>query len=90
MAPEVAAMRDHYRELRMPVVIVAGGEDRVVDVGRHAVRLREQIPGSELRLVPGAGHMVHHAVPGQVAEAVEAVSGRSADAPRPVPPRLAA
>jgi len=78
MAPQVRAMRDGYGGLRMPVVIVAGAEDKVVDVGRHAARLREQIPGSELRLVPGAGHMVHHAVPGQVAEAVEAVSGRSA------------
>jgi pimeloyl-ACP methyl ester carboxylesterase len=60
-----------------------------VDVGRHAVRLREDIPGRELRLVPGAGHMVHHAAPGLVAEAVEAVAARSA-APRPVPPRLTA
>ncbi len=86
MAAGVAGMRDRYRGLRLPVVIVAGGEDRVVDVGRHAVRLREQIPGSELRLVPGAGHMVHHAVPGLVAEAVEAVSarGRPDDHDRPV------
>src|SRR4051794_32249292 len=78
MAYGVAAMRDHYQDLRMPVVIVAGSEDRVVDVGRHAVRLRERLPHATLRLVPGAGHMVHHAVPGEVAEAAEAVSGRSA------------
>jgi pimeloyl-ACP methyl ester carboxylesterase len=84
MAAGVAAMRDGYRGLRMPVVIVAGTEDRVVDVGRHAARLQGDIPGSELRLVPGAGHMVHHAVPGLVAELVEAVSGR-ADAPRSAP-----
>jgi pimeloyl-ACP methyl ester carboxylesterase len=82
MAYGVAAMRDHYQELRMPVVIMAGSNDQVVDVGRHAVRLREQIPHSELRLVPGAGHMVHHAVPEQVAEVIEAVSDRSV--PRPV------
>jgi pimeloyl-ACP methyl ester carboxylesterase len=88
MAYGVASMRDGYRGLRMPVVIAAGTEDRVVDVGRHAVRLQGDIPGSELRLVPGAGHMVHHAVPGLVAELVEAVSDRSA-APRSVP-RLAA
>ena len=75
MAAGVAAMRDRYRELDMPVVIMAGSEDRVVDVGRHAIRLREEIPRSDLRLVPGAGHMVHHAVPGQVADAVAAVAG---------------
>ena len=76
MAREVAAMRDRYGELHLPVMIMAGSEDQVVDVGRHAVRLREQIPHGELRLVPGAGHMVHHAVPGQVAEMIEAVQAR--------------
>ena len=89
MAYGAAAMRDRYRELDMPVVVMAGAEDRVVDVGRHAVRLREEIPRSDLRLVPGAGHMVHHAVPGQVAEVVEAVSAWSAGPSRPAA-RLAA
>lgn len=88
MAPQVRAMRDRYGDLDMPVVIMAGAEDKVVDVGRHAVRLRGQIPHADLRLVPGAGHMVHHAVPEQVAEAVEAVSARSTAAGPP--PRLAA
>ena len=75
MAYGVAAMREHYAELRMPVTIMAGSDDQVVDVGRHAIRLHKQIPHSELRLIPGAGHMVHHAVPGQVAELIEAVAG---------------
>ncbi len=67
-------MQDHYGELSMPVMIMAGSEDQAVDVGRHAIRLHEQIPHSELRLVPGAGHMVHHAVPEQVATMIEAVA----------------
>ena len=74
MARQVAAMRDRYGELRLPVVIMAGSDDQVVDVGRHAVRLHQQIPHSELELVPGAGHMVHHAVPEQVAEVIAAVA----------------
>ena len=74
MAREAAAMRDRYGELRLPMVIMAGSDDQVVDVGRQAIRLHEQIPYSELELVPGAGHMVHHAVPQQVADAVEAVA----------------
>src|SRR4051794_10026314 len=49
MAYGVAAMRDRYRELDiMPVVIMAGAEDKVVDVGRHAARLREQLPRADL------------------------------------------
>jgi len=90
MALQAGAMRDGYRGLRLPVVIVAGAEDKVVDVGRHAARLREDIPGSELRLVPGAGHMVHHAAPDLVAEAVEAVAARSAALPGSAPRLVAA
>jgi pimeloyl-ACP methyl ester carboxylesterase len=90
MAYGVAAMREHYAELRMPVTIMAGSEDQVVDVGRHAIRLHEQIPHSELRLVPGAGHMVHHAVPQQVAEVIEAVAGEARAASSNSRQRLAA
>ena len=75
MAREAAALQDRYGELRLPMVIMAGSEDQVADVGRQSIRLHEQIPHSQLELVPGAGHMVHHAVPHQVANAVEAVAG---------------
>jgi pimeloyl-ACP methyl ester carboxylesterase len=75
----------------MAVTIMAGSEDQVVDVGRHSIRLHEQIPHSELRLVPGAGHMVHHAVPEQVAEVIEAVAGEArADSSRGRPTLAAA
>ena len=74
MAREAAPMRDRYGELHLPVMIMAGSDDQVVDVGRHAIRLYQQIAHSELRLVPGAGHMVHHAVPEQVADMIEAVA----------------
>jgi pimeloyl-ACP methyl ester carboxylesterase len=67
-----AALRDRYQELRMPVTIMAGMGDRIVDHQRHAVRLSAEIRHSTLRLVPNAGHMIHYAVPGQV---VEAISG---------------
>jgi pimeloyl-ACP methyl ester carboxylesterase len=76
MAYGAASMRRGYPCLRMPVTIIAGAEDMVVDIGRHAMRLHEEIPHSALQLVPGAGHMVHHAVPTQVIEAIEAVSDR--------------
>ena len=74
MAREAAAMRDRYGELRLPMVIMAGSDDQVADVGRQSIRFHEQIPHSQIELVPGAGHMVHHAVPQQVADAVEAVA----------------
>ncbi len=77
MAREAAAMRERYGELRLPVVIMAGSDDQVVDVGRQPVQLHKQISNSELKLVPGAGHMVHHAVAGEVVAAIEAVMNKS-------------
>jgi pimeloyl-ACP methyl ester carboxylesterase len=72
MVSAVAAMQDHYRELRMPVVIMAGTKDRIVDHRKHSVRLHEEIAQSALRLVPRVGHMLHYAVPEQVVDAIEA------------------
>jgi pimeloyl-ACP methyl ester carboxylesterase len=63
----------------MPVVIVAGEDDRIVDPHAHSARLHGDVSGSEFLLIPGAGHMVHHAVPARVAEAVRE---RALPAPR--------
>jgi pimeloyl-ACP methyl ester carboxylesterase len=72
MVSAVAAMQHHYRELRMPVVLMAGTKDRIVDHRKYSVRLHEEIGQSALRLVPGAGHMLHYAVPEQVVDAIDA------------------
>ena len=71
MVPAVYGMEERVRDLRMPVTIFAGTEDRVVDHETHAVWLHETIPTSDLRLVAGAGHMVHYAAPDEVADAIE-------------------
>ena len=74
MIPGAVAMRHCYQELTMPVVIMAGTKDRVVKC-EQARRLHAQIPHSSLRLVPDVGHMLHYAVPEEVAEAVEEAGG---------------
>ena len=70
MIPVALSMRHRYKVLSMPIVIMAGAKDRVVK-DSQAVRLHEEIPNSILRLIPGVGHMVHYAVPDEVARAVE-------------------
>ena len=70
MIPVALAMRHRYQELSMPIVIMAGTKDRVVK-DSQAVRLHEEIPHSILRLIPGVGHMVHYAVPDEVARTIE-------------------
>ena len=47
MTPSVMELEQHYRELKLPVVILTGGDDQIVDVGRQSRRLHEEIPQSE-------------------------------------------
>ena len=63
-------MRRHYRSLRVPTVIVAGADDRYVSARAHSMRLQTEVPGSELPVVPGAGHMVHHVAAAKVMRAI--------------------
>ena len=39
-----------------PVLIVWGDRDRLLPLGRHADRFREEIPGAEFRVLEGLGH----------------------------------
>ena len=73
MIPGALALRGDYKDLSLPVVIVAGDGDRVV-FKRRAEQLAAQIRGSELQIVKGAGHMVHHLAPQLVAQVVESVA----------------
>lgn len=68
----VTAMQSDYRRLRVPTTIIAGADDRYVSARANAVRLHREIAGSELVLVPGAGHMVHHVATSAVMDAIAA------------------
>ncbi|HEY0183340.1 MAG TPA: alpha/beta hydrolase [Rhodopila sp.] len=76
MIPGVLALRRGYADLALPVIIIAGDGDKIV-FKRRSEQLRDSIPGSILEIVKHAGHMVHHLVPRQVAEAVERVAEAS-------------
>lgn len=69
MVPAAARLARHYGEIRVPVEIFAGEDERVVGQKRQSNRLHEAIPQSRLHLLPGEGHMLHYQVPGLVAEA---------------------
>ncbi len=82
MIPGALSLRGSYKDLSMPVVIMAGDGDKVV-FKRSAERLQASIKGSILRVVNGAGHMVHHLAPRQVVEAIESVGVASRAALKP-------
>ena len=76
MVSAAAAMQSRYRELRMPVAIMAGIDDHVVQPQRQAAVLHREIPQSTIRLLPGVGHMLHYAAPEEVADAVGRIADR--------------
>lgn len=80
MVPGAAALSRRYAELDLPVIIMAGEGDVIAHVSRHAARLADDVAGSELRVVPGQGHLFHYAVPDQVVAAIEDVAERAATA----------
>jgi pimeloyl-ACP methyl ester carboxylesterase len=67
-----------YHELKMPVAILAGTADDIVDYKANAERLHCTISGSKLTLVPNVGHMVHHADPALIARTIEATPAMAA------------
>lgn len=73
------AQEDRYASILQPTVIVAGTQDSVVATRRHAVPVAETMPNAQLVLIEGAGHALHFAHAGQVAEAVRTVRQRAED-----------
>ncbi|WP_207102864.1 alpha/beta fold hydrolase [Paracoccus shandongensis] len=76
LIPSAAAMCRDYAALAMPVAIVAGAEDRLIDPAAQSLRLHRAIAQSSLHLVPGSGHMIHQTDPEAVMAAINAVFGK--------------
>jgi pimeloyl-ACP methyl ester carboxylesterase len=70
MIPAAASLSSRYGELKLPITLVAGDGDRIVDPMPHSARLHSDLPASSFELVPGAGHMVHHTAANVVHEAI--------------------
>jgi pimeloyl-ACP methyl ester carboxylesterase len=75
LLPATLALGSRYRELMLPVVLVAGARDKYVSARAHTGRLHSVLPNAELVIAPAAGHMVHHADPALVLGAVDRAAG---------------
>ncbi|MDB5809628.1 MAG: alpha/beta hydrolase [Betaproteobacteria bacterium] len=78
MIPDAFAFQSRYSELKMPVFIMAGAGDRIVDTRRQSMRLHRALPHSQLFVIPDAGHMIHHVVPQQVLGVIDAADRAAA------------
>ncbi len=61
---------NRIHEIELPVLIICGTEDRLTPV-KYSQYLHDNIGGSALRIIPGAGHYVMREQPEAVNQAIE-------------------
>ena len=74
MIPDAFYYRDEYANLKMPLVIVAGNEDRLADIDAQSARLHRDVLQSKFHRVAGTGHMIHQTATGVVMSAIDEVA----------------
>lgn len=77
MVQSAEALHDDYRKIDVPVVVIAGENDEIVETPTQSIRLLEDIRGSRLILLPEMGHMLHHFEAPLVANAISELAGLS-------------
>ena len=71
MMPQARSLSKRYPELRVPLTLIAGSDDKVVDRKAHTERLHDELAQSRLHIVPHTGHMAHHAAQDWIVSAVD-------------------
>jgi pimeloyl-ACP methyl ester carboxylesterase len=77
MIPDAFHVQERYAELKTPVLIIAGEEDRLIDTNQQSARLHSDVPQSAFHRVARNGHMVHQTATADVMAAINDVAGNS-------------
>jgi pimeloyl-ACP methyl ester carboxylesterase len=75
LEPFLDRQAKRYATLSAPTIVFAGGSDSLVPAERQCERLAAAAPSVKVILLPGFGHMLHHAAAARVVEAVEELAG---------------
>jgi pimeloyl-ACP methyl ester carboxylesterase len=76
MIPTAHSLQGDYAKLRIPVAIIAGSDDRLIDPDQ-SVHLHHDISQSTLKCVARNGHMVHQTATAQIMSAIDLVAGQN-------------
>jgi pimeloyl-ACP methyl ester carboxylesterase len=60
-----------YASLAVPTTIVTGNRDLIVAPRQHAMAFARAVPAAKLVVLPGIGHMLHHAAAERVVAEIE-------------------
>jgi pimeloyl-ACP methyl ester carboxylesterase len=66
-----------YDTLAVPTVVISGDRDLIVAPGRHAMAFAKAVPAAKLVVLPGVGHMLHHAAAERIAAEIDALTRSS-------------
>jgi pimeloyl-ACP methyl ester carboxylesterase len=77
LRPHIVEMSQDYAQLALPVEILHGTADTIVPASVHAIPLGAVLPDATLTLLPGIGHMPHHADPAAVVAAIDRAAARA-------------
>jgi pimeloyl-ACP methyl ester carboxylesterase len=70
---DLPAQQQRYGELRLPLHILYGDGDRVLDWRANGEALRDKVPHSDLKVIPG-GHMIPVTAAAETAQWLEAIA----------------
>jgi pimeloyl-ACP methyl ester carboxylesterase len=80
---DVKDMEDRYHRLTIPVGILFGTADRILDATRHGTAMATKVPGLDLELIEGAGHMIVITAAERSAKFIMRVAQRAASVTAP-------
>lgn len=72
LGASLTVLSEHYRHIELPVVIVTGSADRLLDPEEHAYPLHKTIKNSKLIVLPETGHQLPQTRPDAVISAIDA------------------
>jgi pimeloyl-ACP methyl ester carboxylesterase len=71
MIPAAILSSGSYDQLTMPTIILAGEEDRVIDIDEQSGRLHDALKQSKFHRIAGAGHMIQQSATGDLMAAID-------------------
>ncbi|WP_135505450.1 alpha/beta fold hydrolase [Roseovarius aestuariivivens] len=80
---EIKRMVPYYEDIKVPTEILHGTADTTVGLSIHSQPLAKKIRNANLVLLPGTGHMPHHAEPDEIVAAIHRAAARAGLRPAP-------
>jgi pimeloyl-ACP methyl ester carboxylesterase len=65
---------ERYGTLAVPTVVISGDRDLIVAPRQHAMAFAKAVPTAKLVMLPGIGHMLHHAAAERIAAEIDALT----------------